>query len=95
MGLCCYLRYLPSWYTIKVFLTVNAIVGLLIFLRAWTLTKKMRVVDKERDALFHSTTRYDAQRWHFWAMLPLAVTVMPIRLGLQFFFLFASGLMTT
>lgn len=60
MGLCCYMRYLPSWYSIKVFLVINAIFGLLIFLRAWSLTAKIRIVDRERDTIYHSTTRYDA-----------------------------------
>ena len=95
MGLSCYLRYLPSWYSIKLFLVINAIIGLLLFLRAWSKTAKIRVLDKERDAIYHSTARSDTPRWHFWTMLPFAITVMPIRLAFQAFFLLSSGFLTT
>jgi hypothetical protein len=50
----------PSWFAIKIFIVFNAFFGGAIFLSAWKRTEKMRIVDKERDELFHSCTRLDA-----------------------------------
>ena len=91
MGLCCWLAYLPSWYTIKVLLVINAIVGFLIFFQAWKRTEKIRQIDKERDAMFHSSTRWDWPRWGFWSNLPIAMTILPLRLCFCMLGLFVPG----
>ena len=95
MGLCCLFASLPSWYTIKIVLLVNALFGLALFLQAWKRSEKIRAIDRERDERFHSSTRIDAQRWSFWRMLPFAITIMPIRVILFYFAFFIPGFFVT
>ena len=90
--LCC---LCPSWFTIKILLLLNAVLGGTLFIRAWKITEKIRIVDKERDALYHSSTRLDAQRWSFWKTLPFAITIMPIRLVIFMLGLFIPAFFVT
>lgn len=83
---------IPSWRALKVILTINGIIGFLLFYQAWKRTEKMRTVDKERDAIYHSSVRTDWPRWSFWKTLPIAVTILPARLCLAFVGLFGSGI---
>jgi len=61
-------------------MTVQAIIGLLLFEYAWSVTKRQQKRNKEREAKFHSYVRLDAGKWSRWKLYPGALLLMPTRL---------------
>lgn len=63
-------------------MTVQAIIGLLLFEYAYSVSKRQQKKNKEREAKFHSYVRLDAGKWSRWKLYPGALLLMPTRLVL-------------
>lgn len=75
-----------------VFLSVQAVLGLLLFKWAWGRMEKIREVDEERDQQFPCWRRVDAKNWVAWKFIPGAMIMMPTRLVSYFSLLFIHGI---
>ena len=69
---------LPAW--LQYCLCINAVLGSLIYFRIHTATKIMRQKDEERDNIYHSSARRDAQHWDMQIVFLMCITLLIPRL---------------
>ncbi len=63
-----------------ILLSINALLGLLMFEFAWKKMKPFYNVNEERDSKYPAYRRNDAKNWKKWKFYPGALTILPIRL---------------
>ena len=70
-------------------LTINAVLGLVIFEYAYWQSRRLRNVDEDRDSKFPAMRRTDVRKWRRWKFWPFAMTLLPLRIFGLIFFVFS------
>ena len=67
---------------IVIYLSVQALVGIIAIEYAFARTKRFREANEGRDSQYPHFRRYDAKHWKRWKFYPGAMFLMPTRLML-------------
>lgn len=77
------------WQLLAIILVINAAIGWFLFEQAWKASEFHRVVDEDRDRNYPAWRRLDCHLWKRSEMLPLALTILPLRI---IFFVLSMGM---